>query len=398
MFIDETILNIMIGFLLALLLASVVFWWYDSKKSEEKRVLDRTIITQKQQLSEQALLLATYQERLEQQKHNRVQMKQEFENLAHKILQSSTQNLSRHNTQTLSHIINPFKEDIKSFHDRVESYYTQESKERYSLVKEIHTLQTLNQQISQDAINLTNALKGDNKIQGDWGETILVRVLESSGLKSGREFILQNSFLNDKRERFRPDAIINLPRNRQLVIDAKVSLKSYERYYHDTAERARHKKEFLHSIKMHIKGLSEKSYQSLEGVETLDFVLLFIPIEGAFILASSEERRLFDYAYQKNIMIVSPSTLLAVIRVIENAWRFEYQNKNAKVIAKKAGDLYDKFSGFVSEMQKIETALHKANDAYDDAFKKLSTGKGNLMNKTKELKALQGAREDEVES
>jgi DNA recombination protein RmuC len=258
------------------------------------------------------------------------------------------------------------------------------------LTKEIQNLQRLNLKISEDASNLTKALKGDNKLQGDWGEMILSRVLESSGLREGDEYHIQNSYQNEKKERLRPDVIINLPKKRQVIIDAKVSLVSYERYYHDR-DNSQHLKAFLDSLKSHIKGLSEKSYERIEGINSLDFVLLFIPIEGAFSILSQSERSLFEFAYQKNIILVSPSTLLAVLRVIENAWRFEYQNKNAKIIAKKAGALHDKFFGFIDEMYKVEQALLKANGAYTDAFKKLSTGKGNLIDRTKELKTLEGS-------
>ena len=219
---------------------------------------------------------------------------------------------------------------------------------------------------------------------------ILERVLESSGLKKGREYSTQKAYGNEKGEHLRPDVIVNLPDKKQVIIDSKVSLKSYENYYTDNQNSDKHLKAFSDSLNTHIKLLSDKSYQDLEGVNSLDFVLLFIPIEGAFMLASEHEKELFSRAYQKNIIIVSPSTLLAVLRVIENSWRFEYQNKNAKIIAKKAGDLYDKFYGFVQEMQKIDSSLQKAKDSYDDAFKKLSTGKGNLMNRANELKALEG--------
>ncbi len=390
MFIDEFYINVLMGFLVALLLFGAFFWWYYLKVSYQSRVLESRLYRQEQENQKLSLALSTYKERIEQVSNTKKLMRQEFENIAHGVLSENAQSLTKHNANNLHNIINPFKENIKAFHDRLETYYSAESKERYSLTKEIHNLQELNQQISEDALNLTNALKGDNKLQGDWGEMILERVLENSGLKSGREYTTQKSYADESGTRLRPDVIVNLPEKKQVIIDSKVSLKSYEKYYADDANSEKHLKAFMDSINSHVKNLSAKSYQNLEGLNTLDFVLLFIPIEGAFLLAGEHDRELFEYAYKKNIIIVSPTTLLSVLRVIENSWRFEYQNKNAKVIAKKAGDLYDKFSGFVSEMQKIDSSLQKAKDSYDDAFKKLSTGKGNLMNRANELKALEG--------
>ncbi len=390
MFIDEFYINFLLGFLSALLLFGSFFWWFYQKVMHESRVVENRLYQKEQEVQKLSLMLSTYKERITQISSNKQAMRQEFENIAHGILSQNSEVLSRHNAQDLNNIINPFKENIKAFHDRLENYYSAEAKERYSLTKEIHNLQALNLQISEDAINLTNALKGDNKLQGDWGEMILERVLENSGLKKGREYSTQKSYENDKGERLRPDVIINLPEKKQVIIDSKVSLKSYENYYTDSENSKKHLASFIESLNSHIKSLSTKSYQNLEGVNSLDFVLLFIPIEGAFNLIGEKDRELFARAYQKNIIIVSPSTLLAVLRVIENSWRFEYQNKNAKIIAKKAGDLYDKFSGFVAQMQKIDASLQKAKDSYDDAFKKLSTGKGNLMSRANELKALEG--------
>ena len=386
MFIDEVYINVLLGFLTALLLFGVYFWWFYQKVSHESRVASHKLFLQNEEIQRLKLQLTTYKERVEQRQN----MSQEFENIAHGILSHNSEMLSNHNSKNMHNIINPFKENIKAFHDRLENYYSAEAKERYSLTKEITKLQELNLQISQDAHNLTNALKGDNKLQGDWGEMILERVLENSGLKKGREYSIQKTYVNEKGERFRPDVIINLPDAKQVVVDSKVSLKSYENYYHDSDNASQHLKDFIISLKNHIKMLSDKSYQNLEGIKSLDFVLLFIPIEGAFLLAGEVEGELFTKAYQNNIILVSPSTLLAVLRVIENSWRFEYQNKNAQVIAKKAGDLVDKFSGFVNEMHKIDSALQKAQHSYENAFKKLSTGKGNLMNRANELKALEG--------
>ena len=390
MFIDELYINFLLGFLTALLFSGTVFWIYYQKWVDESRVLKSTLLQHKSKLHSMNLTLTTYKERLHHYSDSKKQMQQEFENIAQNILSRNSDTLTKQNRQHIRSIIDPFAENIAYFQEKIENYYSNESKERFSLSKEIHNLQKLNIKISEDAVNLTNALKGDNKTQGEWGEMILERVLESSGLVKGREYLLQPSYEGKNDAHFRPDVVITLPQKKHIVIDAKVSLTSYERYYHDTSNKKAHLKDFLHSLHTHIKQLSDKSYQELEGLRSLDFVLLFIPIEGAFALAQEADRELFTKAYQKNIILVSPTTLLAVLRVIENSWRFEYQNKNAQVIARKAGDLYDKFANFVLDMQKIEHSLGKAQESYSDAFKKLSTGKGNLMNRANELKSLEG--------
>ena len=391
MYIDESIINILLGFLSALLLSGLLFWLYFQKSSLQSRALQQKLFDAESRLQEAQILLHAYKAKMQEGESYKNQLKTEFSYMAQTILKKHSQTLSLENQSSLERIISPFKSHIKAFHDRIESYYTYESKERFSLSKEIQNLQKLNLRISEDATNLTKALKGDNKLQGEWGELILERVLESSGLKKGREYKLQVSYKSEKEERYRPDVTIYLPQDKQVIIDAKASLKSYEKYYHDSQHRQEHLGEFIHSLKTHIKGLSQKEYHKLKGLNSLDFVLLFIPIEGAFMLA--QEHKLYEEAYRKNIILVSPSTLLAVLRVIENGWRMEYQNKNAKVIAKKAGDLYEKFEGFVQELHKVEQALNKAQLSYEEAFKKLSTGKGNLLNRAKELKALDGLRE-----
>jgi DNA recombination protein RmuC len=291
----------------------------------------------------------------------------------------------------LTTILQPFKENIKDFNLKIENYYKDESKERFSLVKEIEKLNLLNRQISQDAINLTNALKGDNKIQGDWGEYILERVLENSGLKKGREYEIQKEFKDENGRSLRPDVIIHLPDKKDIIIDSKLSLTAYE-MYHSCQENEKdfYLQKHLSSIQTHIKLLSQKAYEKKIDINTLDFVLMFIPIEAAFLLAVQMDSGLYERAYSQNIILVSPSTLLAVLRTIQNSWRYEYQNNNAQLIAKKAGDMHDKFVGFVNEMQNVESSLLKAQNSYNDAFKKLSSGKGNLISRAKHLKELDG--------
>ncbi len=400
-----------IGFLLAALLSTVLFYFiYQSQVDFYQRKLEYLLAkgrADEQLLHEKKIQIQMLQ--LEQTKQNerlkfakeqiiflenaQDRMKSDFEKIAFEVMDKNSKNAIQNQHESLRHMLTPFSQNLKSFQEKVEQLYINENKERFSLVKEITQLKDLNEKIAQDAINLTNALKGDNKLQGNWGEFILEKVLESSGLKKDREYEIQKEYTTQTGQKVRPDVIVHLPDEKDVIIDSKVSLVAYEKYHssHDN-EKELYIKQHLDSIYIHIKTLSQKRYESIKGIKTLDFVLLFIPIEAAFMLAVEQDRNLYEKAYQKNIILVSPSTLLAVLRTIEHSWRYEYQNKNALIIAKKAGDLYDKFAGFVSNMQLIDTSLKRAQDAYDDAFNKLSTGKGNLITRAEELKALEGVQ------
>ncbi len=396
---NEYILNYFIGFFSALLVCFLFYWFFYIKKIEKMKMIFRDFLNEKleqsraiqNELDELKIEHVRVLERLNGTQNAKEQLKGEFENIAHAILEKNSQKILHQNHTHLTHILQPFKENIKEFNQKIENYYKDESKERFSLAKEITKLHTLNKQISQDAINLTNALKGDNKVQGDWGEYILERVLESSGLRIGREYEIQKEFKDTLGKRVRPDVIIHLPDKKDIIIDSKLSLIAYEKYHtSDDNEKDIYLQRHLSSIYTHIKQLSSKEYHNLSGVKTLDFVLMFIPIEAAFLLAVEKDRALYEKAYAKNIILVSPSTLLAVLRTIQNSWRWEYQNKNAQMIAKKAGDMHDKFVAFVQEMQHVENALTKAQNSYQGAFKKLSSGKGNLISRSKQLKELDG--------
>ena len=378
---DNFIVNFFIGFFSSMLLGFILFFLYFNKKEKESRVL-------KKAYHEGRVELARLHERLNSLKDN----KEQFENIAQIIAEKNSKKMLHENRANLTQILQPFKENIHNFNQKIEAYYHDESKERFSLIKEIEKLQLLNQKISDDANNLTNALKGDNKVQGDWGEYILERVLESSGLKKGREYEIQKEFIDESGSRLRPDVIIHLPDKKDIIIDSKLSLVAYERFHssNNPIDRDEQLKKHIDSIKIHIKGLSGKNYQNIPKINTLDFVLMFIPIEAAFLLAVEKDRTLYESAYNQNIILVSPSTLLAVLRTIQNSWRYEYQNKNAQLIAKKAGDMHDKFIAFVDEMLLVEKSLQKAQSSYEDAFKKLSSGKGNLINRAKALKELDG--------
>lgn len=316
--------------------------------------------------------------------------KLEFENIAGKILDEKSEKFTLQNKANLDIILNPLKENIKAFEDKVERVYKAESDERNVLKGVIAQLMDQSRQIQEEAGNLTRALKGDSKKQGNWGEMILERVLERSGLIKDREYRIQTSLKGTEGSRMQPDVIIDLPDNKHLIVDAKVSLVAYERFISaDTeAEKETQLKQHLFSIKNHIQGLSGKSYQELYQINSPDFVLLFIPIESSFGLAVQQDADLFNYAWDRQVVIVSPSTLLATLRTIASIWKQERQNRNVLEIARLSGNMYDKFVGFLTDMESIGRNIKQSQDAYDKAINKLSTGTGNLSNTSEKIKKL----------
>jgi len=320
----------------------------------------------------------------------REQLKIEFQNVANRIFEDKSQKFTEQNRDNIEGVLKPMREQLSDFKKKVEDVYDKESKDRISLLTEIIHLKTLNERISEDAVNLTNALKGQSKTRGAWGEMILERVLEESGLQKGREYEVQSMYASEEGQRRHPDVIVHLPEGKDIVIDSKVSLAAYEKYCAAETEEKRDKrlKEHIISVRTHIKALSEKRYEELEGIRTLDFVLMFLPIEGAFWTAIESEQGLFNEAFGKNIMLVSPSTLLATLRIINNIWRYEDQNRNAMIIAKKAGDLYDKFVGFVEVLDDVGQKIGKAQESYHTARNRLTEGRGNLVRRSEELRQL----------
>lgn len=318
------------------------------------------------------------------------ELQNQFENLANQIFEAKTKSFAEQSRANLDSILTPFKEKISEFEKRVNEAYTTEGKERHSLIKEVQRLQELNQKLGEDAENLTKALKGDTKTQGTWGEIILERILEESGLRKGIEYDSQGGFRDQDGKLLKPDVIVHLPEEKDIIIDSKVSLVAYEKYVRaeNDVERDSAVREHLVSINAHLKGLESKKYDELPGVKSLDFVLMFIPVESAFMLAIEKDNEIFRKAFDKNIMIVSPSTLLVTLRTIQNIWRYEYQNKNALEIADKAGALYDKFVGFVSDLEKVGDQIDNARKAYDGAHNKLTSGKGNLVVRAQNLISL----------
>lgn len=318
------------------------------------------------------------------------QLAQEFEVLANRIFEEKTERFSKNSKTTLDVAINPLREQLKEFKQKVEDVYDKDSKERVSLVEQINQLKQLNIQMSDDTNNLANALKGDNKVQGNWGEVILERVLEESGLHKGREYDTQVSLKTEDGSRRNPDVIVRLPENKDIIIDAKVSLVHYERYCNSTDENDRGAalKEHIASVRAHINGLSVKDYENLEGIRTLDFVFIFIPVEAAFMAAFEHDQAMFRDAYEKNIIVVGPTTLLATLRTVQSIWRYERQNKNAEEIARQAGAMHDKFVRFIADLDDVGSHLQRAEKAHAEALRKLSTGPGNLVNSTQKLEKL----------
>jgi DNA recombination protein RmuC len=363
------------------------------KESIQKEIIQRLEFekirheeSKKSMNSEFKLRIESYDEKLQLLEDSKKQMKLEFESLANRLFEEN----SKKSSLNLNQVLTPFKEQLNSFGKRVNDIYNDETKQRVTLLTEIKNLKDLNNQISQDAINLTKALKGENKTQGDWGEMILSRILEQTGLREGIEYSTQGSFTNEDGKRLRPDVIVHLPQEKDVIIDSKVSLLAYTNYIESENEidKERYAKELAKSIYAHIKGLSSKNYDEISGLKTLDFVLLFIPIEGAFMLAASKDSNLFKVAFESNIMLVSPSTLFVTLRTIENIWRYEHQNENSLIISKKAADLYDKFASFLEDIEKIGTHIDRTKKSYDDAINKLSVGRGNLLRRAQEFEEL----------
>ncbi|MGX1202997.1 DNA recombination protein RmuC [Marinobacter sp. MBR-105] len=320
-------------------------------------------------------------EKLELLEKNRDALKQEFENLANRIFDQKSERFSQQSKTSLDSLLNPFRDQLQDFRKRVEDVYTTETRDRQALRSEIKSLQELNRQITEEAANLTRALKGDKKIQGNWGELILERVLERSGLRKGVEYETQGSYRDEDNQLLRPDVIVHLPDQRNLVIDSKVSLVAYQQWVtaDQEEERAAALKQHVEAVRNHIRTLSEKDYSQLNGLHSPDFVLLFMPIEPAFVAAFQQDENLFAEAFERKIIVVTPTTLLATLRTIENIWRYERQSQNARRIADRAGAVYDKLRVFVEAMEKLGSQLHTAQGTYDNAMNTLTRGRGNLI-------------------
>ena len=321
------------------------------------------------------------EEKLTLLKEAEIRLNNQFENLAGKIFDERNRQFTEHNKTSLDHIVKPLREQLGEFKQRIETVYDNENKDRISLREEIVSLRRDTAQMNQEALNLTRALKGDKKSQGNWGEMILETVLEKSGLRKGIEYETLGAFRDENNGLFKPDVIVRLPEDKDIIIDSKVSLLAYERHCstEDDSERITALKQHTEAVRTHIKSLSSKDYSGLKGLRSLDFVLLFMPIEAAFIAAFQADERLFTDAFEHKIIVVTPTTLLATLRTIENIWRYERQNENARAIADKAGIVYDKIRGFVEDLDKLGKQLSTVHMTYDGVMNKLTQGHGNLI-------------------
>ena len=333
-------------------------------------------------------------ERNKEQKHEVEQLQEkfakEFENLANKILEEKTIKFTEQNKENLKNILSPLQDRIQLFEKKVEDTHKESIDYHAALRQQILGLREMNEQMSKETINLTKALKGDSKMQGNWGELVLERVLEKSGLEKDREYFVQQSHTTEEGNRVFPDVIINLPDGKKMIIDSKVTLTAYERYINEENDNLKnqHLKEHVVAINRHVEQLGNKNYQDLYQIESPDFVLLFVPIESAFAIALNEDTTLYNKAFEKSIVIVTPSTLLATLRTIDSMWTNQKQQENAIEIARQAGALYDKFEGFVSDLIKIGKKMDEAKLEYGAAMNKLSEGKGNLITSVEKLKKM----------
>jgi DNA recombination protein RmuC len=373
-------ISLVIGTLLGRLLGRNELSADIAQLNTEKLVLEEKLSSQQSNFESQLKLV----------QEAKVSLGQEFENLANRIFDDKQTKFSEQSKQALETSLSPLRRDLGDFRKQVSSAYDKENADRNRLAGQISELQKQTMKVSSDAASLANALKGDNKQQGNWGEFVLEKLLEDSGLSKGREYETQVALKDEEGKRRNPDVIIHLPEGRDIIIDAKVSLIDYERYFHAEEVESRNQSlnQHLNSLRTHIKGLSVKNYEKLENVNSLDFVLIFIPVESAFMLALDNDPDIMHEAYDRGIILVSPSTLMVTLRTIKNLWRYADQNINAQQIAEKAGGLYDLFVLHVEALEDIGKHLDKSKDAYDTAFKRLSTGRGNLVKRSEELKTL----------
>ena len=403
----------------------------ERKRREEAEVELAKVKTEKENLEEQLKELDQIKEKLEKERSLRIelekknsslesnienikkllveekrrldevktQMQQEFKLIANEILKANSQEFTQKSKKELDDLINPLKEKITNFEKKVNETYEKGIKDQTELKAEFKKIYELSKQLDKDAKNLTKALKSDSKQQGNWGEVVLERILEQSGLVKDREYFIQETGKNVDGKVIRPDVIIKLPDNKFMIIDAKVSLTAFQEYIsaEDNEQKQKALKKHIESVKKHVKELSEKNYPSFEGINTPDFVLMFMPVEPAFAAAMQSDPNIFSYAWERKVVIVSPTTLLATLRTIESIWKQERQTRNAVEIARQAGALYDKFVGFLKDLDKIGDYLDKSQKAYNDARNKLSDGKGNIVRQVEKLKELGAKTQKEID-
>jgi DNA recombination protein RmuC len=360
----------------------------EQRRSEARR--DAETLEEKLRSTHSQLVRA--ETRLEEQQHHmhekeeflrqtRESMQAQFKTLAQDIFEEKGRTFKHESKSGLSEILDPLRTQLQEFRQRIDTIHVTDLKDRTSIRHELEQLRTTSHHLNQEAVNLTRALKGENKFQGNWGEMVLERVLEQSGLRKGYEYDTQVNLRNEDNRLLRPDVVVHLPEGKQIIIDSKVSLTAYERYCstEDEAEQQQALKQHVHAVKQHLTSLGSKDYADLNGVESLDFILMFMPLEPAFICALQHDRDLLDLSLQQHVVVVTPTTLLATMRTVENIWRYERQNQNARAIAERAGAVYDKLRGFVEDMEKIGTQIVTLDQQYHSAMNKLTQGRGNLI-------------------
>jgi DNA recombination protein RmuC len=369
-----------------------------TREKDQLAALRDQLTAEQQRLSNQIAELTTILEAERNQNTEKIallknaeeQLSNRFKTLASEILEEKSQRFTAQNQTNINQLLEPLKAKITEFQGKVQEVYVQEGKDRSALAEQVRHLMSLNKQLSEDAHNLTSALKGQAKTQGNWGELILERVLEASGLRKGHEYQVQESHTRADGSRAQPDVVVHLPEGRNLIVDAKVSLTAYEEHANAETELQRDAALKLHldSVRAHIRELSEKNYQQLYGLQSLDFVMMFIPVEPAFMLAISHDSNLWQDAWKRNVLLVSPSTLMFVVRTVAHLWRQEQQTRNAQEIASRGAELYDKLVGFVEDLENLGNRLKQAQTAYDGAYSKFSGGRGNVIRQAEMLKEL----------
>ena len=364
------------------------------KAQKELEDREKEVIDLNRQVSARDVEFRNLNEKLQDQKNEIEKLHEkfriEFNNLANEIFDEKSKKFTEQNKIKLDEILKPLSEKLRDFEKKVEETYDKEAQQRFSLKEEVKRLAELNQQVSREASNLTKALKGDTKARGSWGEVILESILEKSGLVKDREYFVQASFSDDHGKKVQPDVIVAYPGDRSVVVDSKVSLLAYERYVseEDKNEQEKALKDHLQSVRNHIRNLSGKNYQHIYQIKSLDFVMLFMPIEPAYYLAIQYDTELWSYAYDKRILLISPTNLIAALKMIESMWRQEYQSKNVMEIARQSGALYDKFEGLLSDLVDIGKKLDSAQNSYKSSMTKLAEGKGNLISRVEQIKKL----------
>ena len=370
---------------------------YTQEKAHLVDETQRNLVQAEKQLTQLKSEVEHQQQRFREQtefiQNSQKTLSDHFNTLGQKILEEKTARFTDNNKQQMSQVVSPLQKQLQEFQTLIQRNATEGLAQQKSMKSEIERIYQLNQELSKKATDLTKALTSESKTQGNWGELILYRLLEVAGLERGREFEAEISYTNEDGKRYRPDVLIHLPQKKSLIVDAKVSLTAFERYVNaeDDVERQSHLKQHVQSMQQHIKALSDKAYQNIEQLDCLDFVMMFVPVESAFLEAVNSQPNLLEEAYKKNVLILSASNLLATLRTVMVLWQNENQNKNAQLIADRAGKMYDKFAGFVDDLNEIKARLDQADNAWHNAENKLKTGRGNLLRQADTLKQL-GAR------